>query len=247
MVDSMFEDKTFADFKIQCATTGQIYDVHRNILACHSEYFRRYLSSRFAEVELGIIELKEDHPNVLDVMINYFYKFDYSEDGLVGVGRPFMDALDLDAQVFAIADKYEASDLEQCALKKFCQSLPSVLMQKRNPLPAITTVYESTPASKRGLRDVVGEFWFLAGKTLAAQLEHGLLEEFFSKNLAFTYEMAMENYVRRLQQRVSTVIRCSCGAYINCHDQRVFLTLQCDCGKKFAWQKVVSYSTLKCE
>ena len=66
------------------------------------------------EAKEGKIDLKDENPEVVDVMLHYFYHFDYSDEKEGGMA-PIL----LDIYVFAMAEKYFVEPLQKLATEKF--------------------------------------------------------------------------------------------------------------------------------
>jgi hypothetical protein len=61
------------------------------------------------------------------------------------------------ALVYAIADKYNISQLKELSKTKFISCLPKAVLGHEPFVSVIKLVYKSTPCSDRGLRDVVSQ------------------------------------------------------------------------------------------
>ena len=68
----------------------------------------------FRETQQRKIDLKEDDPSMVEVMIKFFYTFDYTFPL-----QTETSSLGLHARVYTIADKYEVLDLKAIALTNF--------------------------------------------------------------------------------------------------------------------------------
>ena len=96
------------------------------------------------ESDSHIVELVDDDPEAVDIMIDFFYIFDIYD---------FVDQLEM-SKVYALADKYGCKDLKPLAARRF-----DILIQLSDSDLSMTEaamrhVYESTPDSDRGLRDI---------------------------------------------------------------------------------------------
>ncbi|EME79922.1 uncharacterized protein MYCFIDRAFT_80991, partial [Pseudocercospora fijiensis CIRAD86] len=131
-----YGDDKFSDFIIVC--DGKEYKVHRFIICAHSEYFKRVCTSAFMEASQQKIELKEDLPQAIKCMIEYFYKLDYDDFEGVPESRNEADnsdlpwikepqfAMQLNAYIYAVAEKYEVIGLKALALDKLKQQAARV-------------------------------------------------------------------------------------------------------------------------
>lgn len=116
------------------------------------------------EGESGVIELKAkskgddqtddccDEPEVVKLMIEYFYHFDYLRSP--NNERIFAPFLVEHAKVFAMAVKYQAEGLRKLAAQKFKDSILKN-WNDEHLAEAIYTVYHSTPDDVVEQRDVV--------------------------------------------------------------------------------------------
>ncbi|KAF2431542.1 hypothetical protein EJ08DRAFT_669916 [Tothia fuscella] len=72
---TLLEIGKYSDLTIVCGQKE--YQVHRAIICSRSGFFDGACSNPFREAETGIIDLSEDDPEAVDLMINYFYHLDY--------------------------------------------------------------------------------------------------------------------------------------------------------------------------
>jgi speckle-type POZ protein len=86
-------------------------------------------------------------------MLNFMYFFDY---GASGSDRARPSPMIFNIKVYSIADKYDVVALKSRAKEKFEKAAKSCWDMEDFPL-AISEVYSSTPATDRGLRDLVVE------------------------------------------------------------------------------------------
>lgn len=185
LAQSLLKDSTLADFIITCG--DDTYNIHRAIVACHSEYFKALFEGTYEaclslslcrttsvppSVSLTLvqeskkreIELKEDNPHAVKLMIDYFYGFDYedSHDTITA----FSNILELNAAVYVVADKYQVPDLKKLAVKHFAKAAPDSALRRESPKEAIKLAFTGTPATDRALRDLVLEYWMVFAKIL---------------------------------------------------------------------------------
>jgi speckle-type POZ protein len=86
-------------------------------------------------------------------MLNFMYLFDYDASGS---DQAQASPMIFDVKVYSIADKYDVMALKSQAKDKFEKVAKSCWNMGDFP-PAISEVYSSTPATDRGLRDLVVE------------------------------------------------------------------------------------------
>ena len=94
----------------------------------------------------GEIDLKEDDPDMIDNMLHFLYTSDYQDDA--DGGRPLL----VNAKMYAVGDKYGIHALKTLAKDKFIAALGAG-WDIVTFLEVLETVYSTTPASDRGLRD----------------------------------------------------------------------------------------------
>ncbi|KAJ5966162.1 BTB/POZ protein [Penicillium waksmanii] len=144
-------DVSLADATIKLADDSTI-PIHKTILVSQCPFFRGlWLGGSWKESGDKIIYLKEDDPNAMMAMIKFLYRREYF---------PAKDArdspLEFLACVYEVADKYLVHQL-----KKDCLThIKSILKETRNWnadefLRVIPFVYQSTPQTDRGLRDLM--------------------------------------------------------------------------------------------
>jgi len=96
----------------------------------------------------------------------------------------------VNAAVYSIAGKYDVVDPKTLAQKKFGLAISNFAERQQNPTPAIRLVYESTPSSDRGLRDICVNVWTLAGTEIATPQHHEAVYIFLQKTPQFAADVA---------------------------------------------------------
>ncbi|WPB08025.1 uncharacterized protein RHO25_012689 [Cercospora beticola] len=189
----LLDNGKFSDFTIVCGATGREYKTHRSILSSQSKWFDRCCSREdFIEGQERRAVLREDDPLALEKMVEYFYRFDYSDD-VSGVDQDHQSPpsvvssgtivdviaasitelpIQLHAQVYAIADKYEAPDVKKAAQDKFRAELAKNMDSTKVMGAAIAAVYLETelPESDRGLKDLLATAWVVPGNRRITEL-----------------------------------------------------------------------------
>jgi hypothetical protein len=112
-----YKDERFSDFTIACE--GREFKVHRCFIAAHSKFFDKACSGMFTESQQRRIDLKEDDPSMVELMVRFFYTFDYDYP----LARADVSALALHIRVYIIADRYEVLHLKSVAFKNFRSDL----------------------------------------------------------------------------------------------------------------------------
>lgn len=132
--NSLFREASLTDAVIRCG--GREWKVHRAILACHGKFFKRCWQEGFLvscpvqhvlarntycdmpqESSTHILDLVDDELDAVERLLHHAYNFEY--DDTPAEGSKFADALEINAVVYALADKYECADLGAIAAKKF--------------------------------------------------------------------------------------------------------------------------------
>jgi len=121
------------------------------------------------EKKTNTITLKEDIPDVVRAMLQFLYTFDY-DDGIKFADS--MEPLSFNTHVYAIADKYDIHELKELAKDKFEGLVKEQWKEDAFP-EALRAVYETTPVTDRGLRDI------------AAQVAYDNITELMSDDSAF--------------------------------------------------------------
>ncbi|KAL2166784.1 hypothetical protein VTG60DRAFT_2137 [Thermothelomyces hinnuleus] len=153
----------------------------------------------------GKIDLPDDDPRLVQIMIYYLYHFDYdiqlaheqshSEGSEPGVDRRDMNkptggVLATHARVYSLAEKYLIRGLKTVAVRQFklaATSFPDI----DDFLEATLEVYTSTVEDDRGLRDVVVETLYTNSNWLDRENARDVIKELG----ALTYDLVI--YMRR--------------------------------------------------
>ena len=126
----------------------------QRILFCGCELATAILTSKQESVS-NTIKLEDDDLYIVERMISFMYFNTYSDqDPEPEEGPSSRSLLRTHAEVYAIADKYDLLELSELARAKYS----SALTWECDPaafLESIPKVYNLTPDSNRGLRDVV--------------------------------------------------------------------------------------------
>ena len=93
-----------------------------------------------------------DAPEIVELMIEYFYHFDYLRTAAAD-GRP---SLIKHAKVFAMAIKYQVNGLRALAIQKFKQAA-STDWSSEDFTHVVRVVYTSTPDHAQELREIVAD------------------------------------------------------------------------------------------
>lgn len=112
---------------------------------------RNTKSSACQEGKTGEVNLTEDEPEIIDRMLDYLYRLDYSD---LPPPTPQMceGRLTVNACMYALGDKYEIWALKELAKQKSIKALEED-WSGESFLTALEIVWTTTPHSDRELRD----------------------------------------------------------------------------------------------
>ncbi|KAH0541720.1 hypothetical protein FGG08_003812 [Glutinoglossum americanum] len=160
-----FNSSKYSDLKIRCE--GQEFNAHKIVLCGQSKYFSAMCDGDWKEGVDGVIELKEDDASVVKAMLHFLYRFDYDGSGN-DQGR--VSPMFFNSRVYSIADKYDVPALRLLAKEKFEEAV-GTCWNMDDFVHVIPEVYDSTPPTDRGLRDIVVKVTHEHIKTLLEKKE----------------------------------------------------------------------------
>ncbi|KAK8205146.1 hypothetical protein IWZ01DRAFT_559744 [Phyllosticta capitalensis] len=150
---------------LMICSQGERFFVHRLIVCTQSDFFRNACgpNSPFQEARTGVVHLDDDHPFLVQLMLSYCYTGRVDEDMLEDREAPPCNQFGVEeAEIYAIADKYQIHGLECAAIERFRDYLeentPDNLDEcwwHQHVSVIAKKVYETTPSTNRGLRDIV--------------------------------------------------------------------------------------------
>ncbi|KAF8856918.1 hypothetical protein BDZ45DRAFT_653565 [Acephala macrosclerotiorum] len=114
-----FDSDTYSDLTIKCRDKS--WKVHRVIVCSQSKVLHAACMAGFKETHTGVIDLDDDDPVPVEIMLKYFYTGKYNEP----INESKELRLQLQAQVltYNLADKYDVPTLMGLAEKRFKSTL----------------------------------------------------------------------------------------------------------------------------
>ncbi|KFY17915.1 hypothetical protein V492_00295 [Pseudogymnoascus sp. VKM F-4246] len=112
------ETGAFSDLIITCG--NKTWNAHRVVVCPKSSFFRAACNGNFKEAATGVINLEDDNPLVVKLMMEYFYK-DWYTIGKLPAGSP--STLSVHIQVHRLGDKYGIEELCALADGLYCKYL----------------------------------------------------------------------------------------------------------------------------
>ncbi|KAI9784353.1 MAG: hypothetical protein M1839_002414 [Geoglossum umbratile] len=181
----VLQSAKYSDLTIICG--NREFNVHRSIVCPRSRFFAAACDGKFLEGKTGKIILAGDDVETVKRMISYLYTLDYEDEERYDA-KPVGDLVDLpiadkvvgaksatakerprstegcrpalfsSVRVYAIAEKYDIPALKTLAKERFSEWAKSNWSHKDFPI-LVREVFESTPTSDRGLRDVASQLF----------------------------------------------------------------------------------------
>ncbi|CRL24977.1 BTB/POZ fold [Penicillium camemberti] len=174
-VASLRSDPKYSDFTIVCE--GEEYAVHKCIICPRSRFFAKACDSGFEESVTNRVVLHE-RPTLVKGMIDYLYTLDYKVELPIpetnlqqAEGEKARDNQEMPTDLpedagascsilsfhilmYSLADRMFINGLKALSKENVAKELARQLDARTFP-HAIHEIYSSTPASDRGLRDLV--------------------------------------------------------------------------------------------
>ncbi|KAF2807276.1 uncharacterized protein BDZ99DRAFT_368734, partial [Mytilinidion resinicola] len=146
----LYKSDLFSDLTIICGSNPS--PVHQAVICPRSDYFAAALRFPGKEAEEGKIDLSVEDPEMVERMIYYFYHLDYLPTSYNR--RPNQGVLEIHAQMYAMADKYQISEMKDLAKAKFEAAMRFHGGYKLLP-HVVPIVFTTTPDSDAQLRNLV--------------------------------------------------------------------------------------------
>ncbi|KAJ6191983.1 hypothetical protein J3E72DRAFT_399462 [Bipolaris maydis] len=162
----------YSDFKTTCGS--DTYKVHRVIVCNRAGFFARAVSFGGQETESGILNLPEDEPETVKLLIQYLYEgeyepqlppaadCDYTCGGFICpiCNTPALTGLSsqllIHSKMYEIADRYDVVGLKGLAKEKFNRGCNHFWNTPDFHIAA-SHALSTTPEDDGGLRDLVSE------------------------------------------------------------------------------------------
>jgi len=148
-ISKCFQTQEYADLIINCGAMS--WKAHKVIVCSQSKVLKAACRGFFKETTTGIIELPDDDPKIVQLMLSFFYTTDYEMDFKEAPGR----ILQMHVQTFTLADKYDVPALMSLAKQNYEELLMTASFQ--DYLGSIPDVYV-LPRCGNSLRKPVIKF-----------------------------------------------------------------------------------------
>ncbi|KAI4130485.1 MAG: hypothetical protein LQ338_001716 [Usnochroma carphineum] len=160
----------FTDLTISCA--GQDFKCHKVVVCPQSSFFEAACTNGFQESLSSKIELVDDHPYHVALMVEFLYTQEYTAAdhfaALFDVKHPEY-VFKAHISLYAMGDKYGVPRLCRYSSHRFHESAhPRGLFTTLNCVPLI---YSSTPDTNRTLRDQIVSNIIQSSKGVASDEE----------------------------------------------------------------------------
>ncbi|KAH0556868.1 hypothetical protein GP486_005347 [Trichoglossum hirsutum] len=176
----LLQSSKYSDLTIICG--NREFNVHRSIVCPRSRFFAAACDGEFLEGKTGKITLMGDDMETVKRMISYLYTLDYEDEEHVDekvtddpsvedeaveatiekprkrsrLSEESRPALFSSVRVYAIAEKYDIPALKTLAKERFSKWARNNWSHKEFPI-LVKEVFESTPDTDRGLRDIASQ------------------------------------------------------------------------------------------
>lgn len=171
----LLKSEKYSDLTI--ATKVRFIKVHKSIVCTQSKVLAAMSDAGFKESFTALLPLEHDDPMAVECMVKFFYSGDY-DAGITKTGPCLMSHV----AVYALADKYDVEALEKLIADKFDEKAEGTMCED---FPAIVAaVFETTPSSNRGLRDVVS-------RICASHIDAIYADETWNETLASNGDIAL--------------------------------------------------------
>lgn len=122
--------------------------------------------------------------------IKYFYSLEYDDSK---TQDDVDNSMQLNARVYAVADKYEVLGLKQLAIEKFKKAAKQSLTEDAAILQAVETIYKkiALPKDDRAFKDIVVHAWLYL-VSIYRDVEEEKMKEMLMGNPEFLYDVHLQ-------------------------------------------------------
>ncbi|XPS68586.1 hypothetical protein M3J09_000873 [Ascochyta lentis] len=207
-----FGPSAMLTIKVGPAANCQSFLIHESFLTAHSEYFRRAMNGRWAELETRIINLSDDDPEIFALYLNHIYK---NEFPVMAISKEELCALPLSEftgyideeyttlfKLYVLAEKLQddfAKDEVITAIFQLLYLGSSDRFWVRPSEEVVEMVYDATPKGSFARRFCV-DSWSNIEPRYIQQLEEKLPRDFLF-DLAMVFRGEMPKVTRNVAGR----------------------------------------------
>ncbi|KAI0096202.1 hypothetical protein GGR51DRAFT_553681 [Nemania sp. FL0031] len=175
----LYHSAEYSDLTISCGERR--YRVHKALICPRSDFFAAACRGDFKENREGIVDLPDDDPRAVEMMVYYFYHFRYDlaetlTEDVDTDASPMPSALVLHVLIYALAEKYNIQGLKASALEEF-KAAVTEQWDADGFLEAAREAYLSTVEADRGMRDIVVDTFCARRELLDQEETQELLKE----------------------------------------------------------------------
>ncbi|VUC25003.1 unnamed protein product [Clonostachys rosea] len=160
MDGTLFSSGLYSDLTVICGDDK--YLVHRAVICPRSTFFEAACRHNFKEAITAEINLRDDDPTAVKIMMNHFYNLNYSDgsattaetDTALPEDENSGFSLLVHAKVYSLAEKYGILSLKKLAVDKFERQVRGDC-DTEDFLEAAVEAYTGTVKGDRELRDEV--------------------------------------------------------------------------------------------
>ncbi|CAG8976641.1 hypothetical protein HYALB_00002157 [Hymenoscyphus albidus] len=150
-ISSLRSDDKYTDLEIRCQ--GKVFNVHKAIVCKQVEFFAACVDGNFQESQTGVIEMKEDIPEIVDY---YTVK---TKTPAVETSESTIDLdrseLLLHSYMYTIADKYMVEKLCAIAAQRFKSAIWKAGEKDLHTFTSVLkAVFEGSPEDDRVFKDL---------------------------------------------------------------------------------------------
>ena len=188
---SLLKSAKYSDLTITTQTRS--FKVHKTIICSQSKVLAAMSDAGFKESSTANLLLEHDDPAAVECMIKFLYSGDYDDD-TTDINSCLMSHV----RVYALAEKYDIEGLKCLAAVKVDDIADGDMCKDFHAI--VAAVFETTPSSDRGLRDVVS-------RICANHIDAILVDKNWKETLASNGEIGLAMFTLSRQKSVAEVDR----------------------------------------